>query len=1081
MKRLCLLIFLLCLMVAGIVNGQPGWRPGEMEIRVKVNSAQEAENLAKYNLTGDIYSHAGYALLYVIPEELDKIKAGGYQVEILKADLIEFAKNFWSSRDQYHSYDEIIQTIDNLSGSYPDICEKYDFGSSVEGRQLVAIKISDNADTDENEPEIMFDGGIHGDEIGGPENLIRFAEFLCDSYSVDPEIANLIDTREIWLYIMVNPDGRVNMVRYNSHGVDLNRDWGFMWDGEGSSPDYYSQVETRALRDCMLDNQFVVHTCYHSGREFVAYPWSYRPDSAPDQAHLHQLASIYSSSSGYPSLLFGQGYSGLYPINGSSKDAAYGSMGSVAWTMEISTNKQPPSSEIQYYYDINEPAMLAMIEYAGYGINGTISDTDTGDPVAATIFINNYYPCYSDPAIGDYHKYLLEGTYTVTAVANGYQSQTLTAEVSSNSTTELNFTLVPQNNHFAYRVIATQIPITNFADEASTHAALWEPDGINYSTGRSGWIILDMQSVIPDGPGEEIMVYEGDSEPEGYSCYASLSMDGPWFLLGGGTGTASFNFSTAGITEARYIRIIDDGNGDSYGDNIGFDLDAIEVLPQPEVIFLEVDCYIDDTAGNDNSRIDPGESFNLIVTLRNLGSMPMENGSAYLNFDNEFFFISNPEQYIGDISFGETLELTFAANCSSFCPQEELLLTVLNINSNDGIYQESFPLNFTSGLIVEDWENGNLTKFDWETYGNKDWAIYFLDPYQGIYSAKSGNIDDNQISAIEVTLDVVGYDDISFYRKVSSEDGSDFLRFYIDNNLYGEWSGDMPWEFEYFQVKPGVHTFKWSFEKDHANSNGSDGGWIDYIVFPSCNLDGTMKVLANAIPHNLCGSGESQLGGYVVGGTGNYTFEWTPSSTIDDSTIQFPVATPVNNTSYAVNVDDGQNMVSSVIEVILLPIPESPVIMQEDDKLLSSSAQGNQWFDSNGPIAGATGQHFYPPVEEDYFVIVTNEEGCESDTSNIIHFIFTGIDEPSTVSAIHIFPNPFDDVIQIKLIPKPDSDIMISIKNLLGIEMAIYPISVTDLQDIININSSAIRNGIYLITVIDPEGKILASEKIIKL
>jgi hypothetical protein len=1052
-----------------------------MEIRVDFNSHDEANKIAGKFPLGDIYLNGGYALLQVSPEELDYIESEGIHYLILKKDVSTFAESFWNSRDQYHSYDDIIAKINLLSTQYSAICKKVSYGYSVEGRELAAVKISDNVNEDETEPEIMFDGGIHGDEVGGAENLIRFAEFLCESYGVDPEITDLVNDREIWLYIMVNPDGRVNMVRQNSNGVDLNRDWGYMWGGDGSSPVYYSQVETKAIRNCMLDNQFVIHTSYHSGTVFLAYTWSYRPDPTPDQAHIHQLAGIYASSSGYDYLPYEQGYSGMYPINGSSKDAAYGTAGSIGWTMEISLDKQPAPSEIQYYYEINEPAMIAMIEHAGFGLRGLVTDAVTGEAVAATIFVDDYFPCYTDPVNGDYYKYLLDGTYQVEARANGYQSMTQTAIISGGNFTALNFALQPEYGHYAYRVIACHAPYDNFADEAHTPASLGAADGERYSLGKWGWIVLDMQQVIMDGPGEEILVVEGDSDPEGYSCYASLSMDGPWTLLSNATGTSEFDFSTAGLNEARYIRIVDDGEGPLTGNDAGFDLDAVEVPEKPQVIFLTLDALINDTQGNSNGRIDPGESFDMILTIRNLGSMALENGQAWLNIDQQFLSLADPYQSIEILAFGDSIQLIYSMGCSSFCPSGELLMTVLNITSNNGEYQQSFPVNYSATPIIEDWETANLLKFDWTTGGNKPWAINFQDPFQGSYTAKSGNIDDNQVSAIEVLMDVIGYDDISFYCKVSSEADGDFLRFYIDNNLKGQWSGEQTWEYNSYQVKPGIHTFKWSFEKDNAITHGNDGGWIDYIVFPSCNLGGELKVLANAIPHRICGPGESQLGAYLLGGSSGTVFEWSPSSTINNPALQFPVAMPESTTLYSVTVTQGETIITSGIEVSLHLVPEPPFIFQAGDSIVSSVGEGNQWYNNEGPIAGATGNVFYPETEGDYFARSISDEGCSSDSSNIVNFIFTGIAENDQPNFVSLYPNPLKDLLFIHFQEGPLTGFTINLIDITGVTVYELQVFDPDFQEIITIPMKELRNGLFLLNITDQEGHILVSEKLMKL
>ncbi len=84
--------------------------------------------------------------------------------------------------DEWHTYQEIIDAADNLALTFPSICEKHIFGTSMGGREFAALKISDNVSVDENEAEVLFDGGIHGDEYCGAENIIRFARDICNDY-----------------------------------------------------------------------------------------------------------------------------------------------------------------------------------------------------------------------------------------------------------------------------------------------------------------------------------------------------------------------------------------------------------------------------------------------------------------------------------------------------------------------------------------------------------------------------------------------------------------------------------------------------------------------------------------------------------------------------------------------------------------------------------------------------------------------------------------------------------------------------------------------------------------------------------
>ncbi len=136
-------------------------------------------------------------------------------------------------------------------------------------------------------------------------------------------------------------------------------------------------------------------------------------------------------------------------------------------------------------------------------------------------------------------------------------------------------------------------------------------------------------------------------------------------------------------------------------------------------------------------------------------------------------------------------------------------------------------------LTVEDFESGDFEQLPWEPGGGAaDWFISG-DAGEGSWCAQSGDVSDNQASRLEVTLSVTATSEISFMYRVSSEAGYDFLRFYVDDAELAAWSGQQDWDEFNTTVSSGEHTFSWVYEKDYSVSNGSDCGWVDYIVFPA--------------------------------------------------------------------------------------------------------------------------------------------------------------------------------------------------------------------------------------------------------
>jgi carboxypeptidase D len=191
----------------------------------------------------------------------------------------------------FHSYSQMMTELQNIANTYPDITRLYDLGHSVQGRVLWGLKITDNPDSEENEPEVRICGLHHGNEYMSAELPLNLAFLLSQNYGVNTSITDLVDNREIWIIPMVNPDGREAGTRYNAHGIDLNRNYGYM--PENSNP--YSEPETRAIRDNALQNNYVLSLSFHCSGNIVNYIWNYKHERTPYNDVVENLSEQYGS------------------------------------------------------------------------------------------------------------------------------------------------------------------------------------------------------------------------------------------------------------------------------------------------------------------------------------------------------------------------------------------------------------------------------------------------------------------------------------------------------------------------------------------------------------------------------------------------------------------------------------------------------------------------------------------------------------------------------------------------------------------------------------------------------------------
>ncbi len=625
--------------------------------------------------------------------------------------------------DGYRDYNELLSELQQLETDYPNLCKLYDIGNSrgknysdagnanydEYNHEIWTMKVSDNVETEEDEPGIYFVAEHHAREPISLEVAMTILNHILDNYGSDPQITENIDNTQIWFVPLLNPDGhkivteeielmwRKNICDNNENGeidvsgyyaddgVDPNRNYGWEWGGAGTSwysetyqgTSAFSEPETQAFKTLLADHHFVAGISYHSYGELVLFPFGYASGIySPDHDAQEELAQelAYAIPAQYGGFYTPQEAWGLYPCTGTTEDYAYGEHGIFSHTIELATEFIPPASQVDDICADNLEAGLILMNRASHQLlTGHITDANSNEPLVAEIFIDGIddtgefrNPYQSKETFGTYYRLLTAGSYDVTFSAFGYESQTFNnIQITEDEATILDVQLLPSSN---------TIDLTGF-------------------------------------------VYNGvNGEPISDATVAIQGFDIP-----PATTNNSGAYTIPDIYEYNY----------------------------------DIAVYAAEFAGIiDNYAVNP-------------------NNNA-IDFD------------------------LFALDDGTF---------------ETGEYNNS-----------------------WQFSGNADWIIDQDNSYNGNYSARSGNISDEQTSSLSVSMFVNNPAEISFARKVSSEEDYDFLKFLIDNELIDMWSGNMDWAEVNYPVAPGFHTFTWEYYKDQAVTNGEDCGWIDDIIFPSATL-----------------------------------------------------------------------------------------------------------------------------------------------------------------------------------------------------------------------------------------------------
>ncbi len=407
MPKLILLTGLFCLLM--VIGTSSGSFAGERKMLVGVEIDDPSDILKLQQMDMDIATEGALSPIQVVVSdaELAKLREEGWQVNILIDDLVrnfEENINIDGNLGNYHTYDEMLQEMQQVAAMYPDIARLIDIGDGWEkteglaDRDIWAMKISDTPDLEEpEEADVLIVGCHHAREIVTVEIPLAIIRTLTKLYSQNPRVKSLVDNREIWVVPMLNPDGHAYVAGGNPmwrknrntngysnpsyQGVDLNRNYGFMWgyNNSGSSPYPWSETyrgtapfsepEAQAIRNLAENHDFVISLSYHSYGRLFLFPWGYIDEDTEDHPIFEKLGRIYSRRNGY---IYGNAKDNIiYNTNGDFDDWMYGEQTTknkvFGATIEVGDTFQPPQSEIPELIRENLKPALWMVHVAGKG------------------------------------------------------------------------------------------------------------------------------------------------------------------------------------------------------------------------------------------------------------------------------------------------------------------------------------------------------------------------------------------------------------------------------------------------------------------------------------------------------------------------------------------------------------------------------------------------------------------------------------------------------------------------------------------------------------------------------------------
>ncbi len=436
-------LLLICAMALFSIAGQAQ----ETIIKFKVQSKTELQKISELVSIDNFYDNTVVA--YANADQLKAFKQTDYEFEVMphpsvgKSLTMATTVAEMANWDRYPTHDVYLEMMQQMATDFPEICRLETIGTSEEGRSVQVLKITDNPDDEENEPEFFYTGQMHGDEIVSYIMLLRLADYILNNYEKEQRITDLINNVEIWINPVSNPDGTYasgdntvsGATRSNSNGVDLNRNFPTPND---QNPTYQNEAEVQMMLTFAQNHNFVLSANIHSGIVLVNFPWDSWTSNVKthaDHTWWEQVSHNYADAVHEVNANYMTAYDNgvthggdWYVVDGSRQDNMCYFQNGREFTLELSSNKMLDSEDLPAHWSYNKNALIGYIEEALYGIRGLVIDSNE-DPVDATITIPDHdadnSEVVSDPDFGDYHRMIDDGAWNLTYSASGHTDVTV--------------------------------------------------------------------------------------------------------------------------------------------------------------------------------------------------------------------------------------------------------------------------------------------------------------------------------------------------------------------------------------------------------------------------------------------------------------------------------------------------------------------------------------------------------------------------------------------------------------------------------------------------------------------------------